>query len=311
MTTAFGDTTTSISNFSEIVPIITQVAEVLEMEYAVMGNMVTRHDIPRGRDRVRIMYQTNQFVAEDHTDGEEITNVQQMGIDTIDLTTNMLRIVYRVSSRALRFPSEDLAALCAQEQAKAQAEALEVRLLALLDDAGTQDLGDSGSTATNLSHIAKVRRMLRAVKRADGGPAPTPIVGVLDPFQEEDILNALGAMSPVASSSNGATLVIPHFLADIIQISPSLDDAFIGTILRIPFFLASYIGQTIGSITVAGIGGIFATEALHLGVSQDWETKPFEQIQWDGIMVRSLTDYGARVGPFPKWVVQFDTKVGS
>lgn len=309
MTTAFGDTTTGIDNFDEIVPVITAIAEVLEMEYAVMGNLVVRHVIPRGRDRVRIMFQTNEFVAEDHTDGEEITTVQQMGIDTIDLTTNMLKILYRISGRALRFPSEDLAALCGQEQAKAQAEALEVRLLALTDDSGTQNPGLSG--ATTLAHVAQVRRMLRGIDRSNGGPAPTPIVGVIDVYQEEDIINQLGAVAADGGGTHDAARVIPHFLQEIVQISPSLDDAFLGTILRIPFFVSGYIGQTVGSVSAPSNGCVFSTEALHLGVAQEWETKPYDEVEWDGILVRSLTDYGARVGAFPKWVVQFDTTVGS
>ncbi len=309
MTTAFGDTTTNISNFSEIVPVITSVAEVLEMEYAVMGNLVVRHVIPRGKDRVRIMYQTNQFIAEDHTDGEEITTVQQMGIDTIDLTTNMLKILYRISGRALRFPSEDLAVLCGQEQAKAQAEALEVRLLALTDDSGSIDPGLSG--ATNLAHFAEVRRRLRGLARSDGGPAPTPIVGVIDVFQEEDLLNQLGAVAALSGSSNDQSRVIPHFLQDIIQVSPSLDDAFFGTILRIPLFVSGYIGQTVGSVTAPSIGAVFSTEALHLGVAQEWESQPYDEVEWDGLLIRSLTDYGARLGAFPKWCLQLDTTVGS
>ena len=309
MTTAFGDTTTSIANFSEIVPIITSVAEVLEMEYAVMGNLVVRHTIPRGKDRVRIMFQTNQFIAEDHTDGEEITTVQQMGIDTIDLTPNMLKILYRISGRALHFPSEDLAALCGQEQAKAQAEALEVRLLALLDDSGTQNPGfDSAFT---LAHIAECRRRLRGVARADGGPAPTPIVGVLDVYQEEDMLNQLGAVAALSGSANDQSRVIPHFLQAIIDVSPSLDDSYFGVILRVPFFVSGYIGQTVGSVTAPSIGGVFSTEALHLGVAQEWDTKPYDEVEWDGLLVRSLTDYGARLGAFPKWVIQLDATVGS
>ncbi len=309
MTTAFGDTTTNISNFSEIVPIIVSVAEVLEMEYAVMGNLVVRHDIPRGKDRVRIMYQTNQFIAEDHTDGEEITSVQQMGIDTLDLTTSMLKILYRVSGRALRFPSEDLAELCVQEQAKAQAEALEVRLLALTDDSGTQNPGFSA--ATTLAHIATTRRMLRGIGRSDGGPAPTPIVGVLDVYQEEDLINELGAVASTSGGTNTEHRVIPHFMQEIIQVSPSLDDSFFGTILRIPFFVSGYIGQTVGSVAAPSNGAVFSTEALHLGVAQEWDTKPYDEVEWDGLLIRSLTDYGARVGAFPKWVVQFDTTVGS
>jgi hypothetical protein len=136
-------------------------------------------------------------------------------------------------------------------------------------------------------------------------------VGVIDVFQEEDLLNQLGAVAANTSGTNFESRVIPHFLEEIIKVSPSLDDSFFGTILRIPFFVSGYIGQTVGSVTAPGIGAIFSTEALHLGVSKDWDTKPYDEVEWDGIIVRSLTDYGARLGAFPKWCVQFDTTVGS
>src|SRR3990172_10830394 len=146
---SFGDTTTGIANFSEIVDLVNQIAESLEMSFSVMPQMVTRREIPRGQNVVQVPYHTLTMELQDHTDGDEIVFGQQMGIDTISLSPNQLVLPYRISGRALRFPAVDLAALCGEEEAKARAEALEVRLLALLDDSGTQDLADGGSTDTN------------------------------------------------------------------------------------------------------------------------------------------------------------------
>lgn len=304
----FGDTTSGISNFSEVIDLVNQTAETLELEYAVMGNFVDRRDIPRGQDRIRIPYQTNQFVAVDHTDGDEISVVQQMGIDTLDLTTSMLQITFRVSDRALRFPAVDLAVMSGDEKAKAQAEALEVRLLALLDDTGTQDLGSSGG-ATTLADVRKARRLLRTIARADGGPVRGMVVGVINAIQEEAILTDLGVTGAQLGSTNVVPRVIPAVLEPLISISPSLDDSYFGQILRIPFFVSQYIGQTIGSVTAPSIGGIFEADQLLLGVSKEWDTKPYDEVEWDGIIVRSITDYGARLKAFPKRVIQFDTAV--
>ena len=312
---AFGDTTTGIANFSEVVDIVNATAEALELEYAVMGNMVKRVEIPRGTDRHRIPYQTQTFVVQDYTDGDEIAVVQQFGIDTIDLTSSQFHVTYRISDRATRFPSPDLAAMAGDEQAMAVAEFLEIQLLSLLDDSGTQDLNDGGSTATNLGHFTQIRRMLRNVSRANGGPVKPPIFCVIDPFQEEDLLEDLGARAAtVASGSSNAFIPsrnVPSFMADIMQASPALDDAFVGTFMRIPVFVSGYIGDTIGAVTAPSIGGVWNQNALILGTAKDWDTIPFAEVEWPGLIVRAMSDYGQRVGPFPQRVIQFDTTVGS
>jgi len=305
----FGDTTTGITNFSEIVDTINQIAEALELEFSVMPQLVMRREIPRGQDRVRVPYQTVTFELQDHTDGDEIVFGQQMGIDTIDLTTSQLVLPYRISGRALRFPAVDLAALCGQEEAKARAEALEVRLLAITNDTGSQDLGDSNSTDTNIGHIRVIRRMLRNVARASGGPAPTPIYGVINPIQEEDLLSDLGVVAASTGSTNTQARVIPGVLEKMFDVSPSMEDAFFGTILRIPLFTSGYIAATNGSVTAPNNGAIFSSKALILGVAQEWDRKVFEESDWDGPKVRAMTDYGARLGPFPSWCVQLDTVI--
>lgn len=307
MAATFGDTNSAISNFSEVIDIINQTAMALENSFMVMGNLVTRHTIPSGEDRVRIPFQTQAFEAQDHTDGDEITNVQQFGIDTIDLTTNMLEITYRISRRALRQPAVDLAALAGEEQAKATAEALEVRLLSLLDDAGTQDLNAAGAAST-LAHVRTGRRMLRNIARVpDGGPAQM-VVGVINPIQEENLLADLGVDAATTGSTNTQKRVL-NLVNELISISASMEDAYFGSLLRIPFFVSQYIAVTNGSVTSPSIGGMFSKKDLLLGVAEEWEVEPFRAIEWPGIAVRAMTDYGSRVSPFPKHVLQFDTAV--
>ncbi len=295
----FGDTTSGIANFSEVIDIVNQAAEVLELEYAVMGNLVDRREIPRGQDRVRIPFQTETFEAQDYTDGDEIAVTQAMGIDTLDLTTNELQITYRISSRALRFPAIDLAAMAGDEQAKAAAEALEVRLLATGDDTGVQDLA-GGDADMTLADLRTIRRLFRTISRANGGPARPPMSVVISAFAEEDLLTDLG----VAADSTNQSRVIPGFLENLISVSPSLEDSFLGMILRLPIFVSQYINQTIGSITAPNQGVAFQNNAIILGVAKDWDTKPFEEVEWPGAIVRAMTDYGQRLGPFPARVIQ-------
>jgi hypothetical protein len=52
----------------------------------------------------------------------------------------------------------------------------------------------------------------------------------------------------------------------------------------------------------------FQNNAMILGVAKDWDTKPFEEVEWPGAIVRAMTDYGQRLGPFPQRVIQVDTE---
>jgi hypothetical protein len=305
----FGDTYTGIANFSNVIDIVNQVAEVLELEYAVMGNLVTRREIPRGQNVVRIPYQTARFEAQDHTDGDEIPAGQAVGINTLDLTVNELQITFRITPRGLRQPAVDLAAMAGDMKAKAQAEALEVRLLAITDDSGSQDLGLSNGTDSNIAHIKTMRRMLRNIAHLSGGPAKPPIYCVINPIQEEDLLTDLGVVAASTSSTNTQSRVIPAVLEPLISISPGLEDSFFGEILRVPIFVSGYIGTTIGSVTSPDNGAFFAKKALILGVAAEWDTKGFEEASWPGIIVRSMTDYGARLGPYPSQCIQYDSTI--
>jgi len=305
----FGDTSTGIANFSNIIDTVNQIAEVLELEYAVMGNLVTRREIPRGQDRVRVPYQTARFEAQDYTDGDEIPAGQAVGINTLDLTCNELQITFRITPRGLRQSAVDLAAMAGDMKAKAQAEALEVRLLELTDDTGTVDLGLSNGTDANLAHIREMRRLMRNISHLNGGPGRPPIYCVVNPIMEEDLLADLGVVAASTGSTNTQARVIPAALEPLISISPSLDDAYFGEILRIPIFVSGYIGTTIGSVTTPDNGAVFAKKCLILGVAADWDTKGFEEAEWPGTIVRSMTDYGARLGPFPQQCIQFDATI--
>ncbi len=307
----FGDTYTGIDNFSNVIDTVNQVAEVLELEYAVMGNLVMRREIPRGQKVVRIPYQTARFEAQDYTDGDEIPAGQAVGINSLDLSTNELQITFRITPRGLRQPAVDLAAMAGDMKAKAQAEALEVRLLALTDDSGSQDLALGGSVDANISHIKTMRRMLRNISHLDGGPPKPPIFCVINPIMEEDLLTDLGVTAAAigGSSNDVSARVIPSVLQPLINISPSLDDSYFGEILRIPIFVSGYIGETIGSVTAPDNGAFFAKSALILGVAAEWDTKGFEEASWPGIIVRSMTDYGARLGPYPKQCIQYDSTI--
>lgn len=297
----FGDTNSAIANFSEVIDLINTTHQAMEGGYMVMGNLVTRHTIPTGQDRVRLNFQTQTMVAQDYTDGDEITNVQQYGIDSKDITPNLLEITYRISRRALKQPAVSLAAAAGEEQAKAAAEALEVRLLNTNPDDATVLQHGSGAAET-LADVRAIRRKLRALARTDGGPPSSMVTAVISPVTEEDLLTDLGVTAGQLASTN-VTPRVTDAVNQLLDISASLTEAYFGNIVRIPHFVSNYIGVTNGSVTSPSRVVYFTQDAVHLAVADEWEVEPFRTIDWPGISVRAMTDYGQSLGSFPKHLV--------
>jgi len=294
-----GDTISSQANLSEVFDIMYATAESLELEFATMRLLVTEHNIPRGSDRIRIPFQDSTFVVQAHTDGDEVSTSQRFTIDTIDLTTTELVIPARLTDRALRFSTVDIAAMAGEELAKAKAERIEADLLSTLNDTGTVDLGAAGAN-TNLGHVRDARALLYNVARSQGGPAKTPIALVINPIQEAHLLTDIG----VAAAST--TFVRPLQDPTLVTAAYGIE-GYMGNLLGIPVYRSGYIDTTVQGVTTPDHGGMFSKHAIHLGISKDWDLKFFEEDSWIGIIMRAHCDYGFRVGAFPQWVVQFDT----
>jgi len=297
----FADTISTQANMSEVIDVMIAQAEALELEFAVMGGLVTRVTVPRGSDRVRIPFQDSTFVAQAHTDGDEIAVVQRFSIDTLELTVTELQLTYRISNTAMRYSTADLGSLAGEELAKAQQERLEVDLLSLGDDTGSQDLGASGAN-TDLGHLRDAETLLLNIARTQGGPAPRPYFLVINPIQRAHLLTDLG----VAVAATTDRTIPTGFTQDLVQ-----NGWFQGNILGIPVFMTGYIAQTVGSVTSPSLGIMSSKRALLYGVSKEWDVKSYDESHWPGAIVRSMTDYGQRIGPFPQRVVQFDTDVAT
>lgn len=302
----YADTISTQANMSEVIDVMIATAEALELEFAVMSGLVTRVEIPNGADRVRIPYQDSTFVVQPHTDGDEISVVQRFSLDTLELTATELQLSYRISATAMRLSTQDLGAMAGDEFAKAQQERLEVDLLSLLDDTGSQDLGSSGANTT-LDHVRNARTLLKNVARAQGGPARQPVVLVINPIQEDHLLADLGVTAATAAVAGANGVQRAAGISDELLNSPW----FIQSLLKVPVFSTGYVATTVGSVTSPSIGGMFSKRALLYGVSKDWDMKVYDESHWPGLIVRGMAHYGSRLGPFPQHVVQFDTDVST
>lgn len=295
----FADTISTQPNMDEVIDVMIATAETLDLEFAVMGGLATRVDIQPGNDRVRIPYQDSIFEAQSHTDGDEISVVQRFSLDTLEVTTTELQITYRISNTAMRYSTQDLGGLAGEELAKAQQERLEVDLLSLLDDTGSQDL-NAGGANTTLNHFRNSETLLLNVARVSGGPARKPLFCVINPIQRDHLLTDLGVVAAATTDRS----VRPGLTQEIIE-----SGWFEGNILGIPTFMTGYVGQTVAGVTAPTIGGMFSKRALIYAISKEWDVRPYDESHWPGIIVRAMADYGSRLGPFPSHVVQFDTDV--
>lgn len=294
-----GDTISSQANLSEVFDIMYATAEALMPEYETMMKLVTRYNIPRGADRVRVPFQDSTFAVNTLTDGDEVTTVQRFSIDTIDLTCTQFVLAYRISDRAMRFSLPDLARMAGEELAKAKAEKFEADLLATTDDAGSQDLGATGAN-TNLGHVRDSRALLYNVARASGGPAPDPLSLVINPIQEAHLLTDIGVAA--ASTTFIRNLQDPNLIG-----APYGVNGYLGNVLGVPVYRSGLIDSTVQGVTTPANGAMFSRRGILLGVSKDWDLESFQESEWPGIIVRAIGDYGVRLGPFPSWCIQFDT----
>ena len=302
MTVIFGSTNSTQADFSELTTFIAAAAMTLDLEFQSVERMATRYEIPRGHDRVRVPFQNSTFDVQPYSDDDEVSVSQRFSLDTLELTINMRVISYRISERATRLSYVDLGAMAGQELVKARSEHLEAFLLDILEGAGL-----SGGDAT--FDIGEVREALRAlldVPRVDGGPAKRPLFSVVSPTAEFEIYADIGISS--AAGVFQRPLNSGGKIEDILLGSgPAIEGNYAFDLLGVPFFRSGYFAQTTAGVTVADINGfMFSKSALLLGVSKDWDLKIYDEARYPGLIVRSMSDFGGRLGPFTKHVYLWD-----
>jgi hypothetical protein len=303
MAVIFGSTFSGQTDFSELTTFIAAAAEALETEFQSVERLSTRIEIPRGHDRVRVPFQNSIFAAQSYTDDDEITVSQRFSLDTLEMTISMLQISYRISERATRLAYVDLGAMAGEELVRARSERLEADLLDTLEGAGL-----SGGDAT--FDIGEVREALRALldvaRDPDGGPARRPLYAVVSPTAEFEIYADIGVSS--ASTTFTRPLASGGKIEEILLGSgPAIEGNYAFDLLGVPFFRSGYFNQTTAGVVVGDVNGfLFSKRALLLGVSKDWDLKMYDESRYPGLIVRSMADYGKRLGPFTKHVYMWD-----
>lgn len=302
MAVIFGSTNSAQTDFSELTTFIAAAAETLDLEFQSVERLATRYDIPRGHDRVRVPYQNSTFAVQSYTDDDEVTVSQRFSLDTLELTIAMRLIAYRISERASRMAYVDLGALAGEELVKARSEHMEAFLLDILEGAGL-----SGGDATfDIGEVRSAQLALLDVTRDSGGPARRPLYAVVAPTAEYEIYADIGVSS--ASTTFTRPLASGGKIEDILLGSgPAIEGNYAFDLLGVPFFRSGYFNQTTAGVVVADINGfMFSKRALLLGVSKDWDLKIYDESRYPGLIVRSMSDFGGRLGPFTSHAYMWD-----
>lgn len=286
-----------------------KMARGLDLGYTGMAGMVTRSPIPRGHKECVFPFQNSVFVAQDYNDGDEINQKQRFSLSTITLTPAMLQITFRITDRAKRMSMSALGAMAGKELARAQQRRTEADLLKLATNAGVQVLNAdragsavNNQTKFNLDLMRQAETMLTDLEDKAGSVPDMPYAMPISPYMREELLTSLGARSVQGSVDREA---IPEGLTRrILQTR-----WWMGDLLGIPLIMSSYMHRAIGTVNTPEATMMFARSALLLGMSLEWTAERFRSESVVGDTVRSVCDYGKRVGTFPKHIVRIPIKV--
>lgn len=258
-------------------------------QMAPMLGLVTRKNIPKGYDRVEIPRVNSTSSVQTPTEGDELVTSSQFDLTSTTIQPTHRAIMVRIHDRATYFSKEDVVGLVSEELAQTQAQDIDTDLLAEFTNFGSGN--DTGTTNTDvtLAVLRQSRRLLRAVTRANGGPAQGMLRCVISPVAEENLFTNLGVQGVVAST---APWIPEGWSQEMIQTYHIPQNQLLG--------VSMYVD---GYMTEDGSGdficGMFSKDALWFAVSKDWDVKTFEVPNWIGPIIRSVADYNSGVGGYP------------
>lgn len=279
------------ANIAETTTEMIAVTLSLMPQMAPMLGLVTRKNIGKGYDRLEIPRVNSTSDVQLPTEGDELVTSSQFDLTSTTIQPTHRAIMVRIHERATYFSGEDLIALVSEELAQTQAQDIDTDLTAEFANFGSGN--DSGTSNQDLRFdtLRTARRKLRAITRANGGPAQGNLRCVIAPIPEEDLMTDLGSTGNAASSA--ATPWIPDgWSQEMIATYAIPQNRLVGVSL----YVDGYMTEDGSSDFICGM---FSKDALWFAVSKDWDMKTFEVPNWIGPIIRSVADYNSGVGGYP------------
>ena len=217
-------------------------------------DLIESERIPTGVKQWDISTYARLTDAQALTEGVDLTSVQQLATNTLQLTPAEHGILVTLSNRLVRRQGDSSVVSVAGRQIGSSLRRRMAKDVIALYDGFSKSIVGSGS-AMDITHFRGAAAYLLTDNNTNFGPAPMPLHAALHIEQISDIIADLSDPGTVASSRFGLS-------ADMVQRWWRGSDRLYG----IPIFHSGNISRDSGDDAK---GAIFASEALYMVVAND------------------------------------------
>lgn len=238
------------------------------------SNLIEKYTLPKGAKQMDVPTMAAFDDAQDLTDGIPIISSEDLGVTTVELTTNEVGIRVIYTDKLERQANDDINRKIGRLMGNSCARKQEKDVIALFSalNGGTALGADNKyMTLTNLA---------AAVTRAQGGanPWPTPVSIVHHSYALYDLTKSM-VVTP------GATYPLPQGLDEDL-----LKNFYRINVNGIPAFYSNHIAVISG--VDSGYGAIFSKESMCIISSMDWRTERARDIDLRAWKIVTVKDYG-------------------
>ena len=217
-------------------------------------DLIESERIPTGVKQWDISTYARLTDAQALTEGVDLTSVQQLATNTLQLTPAEHGILVTLSNRLVRRQGDSSVVSVAGRQIGSSLRRRMAKDVIALYDGFSKSIVGSGS-AMDITHFRGAAAYLLTDNNTNFGPAPMPLHAAMHIEQISDIIADLSDPGTVASSRFGLS-------ADMVQRWWRGSDRLYG----IPIFHSGNISRDSGDDAK---GAIFASEALYMVVAND------------------------------------------
>ncbi len=234
-------------------------------------NLIEHMTLKKGNKQITVPH-VGQMTMSDLTDGVDITDTEDIGMTTADLTTGEAGLKVILTDKLLRQESEDVFSMVGRQMGDAKSRKYDTDIIALFSAL------NSGTTLGANNKNMTVGNLAACIAFAKSHKFPSPINVVHHP-------NAAYAFTNSMSITPGATYPIPKGYAEDL-----LSDFFKFTLNGVSIFEDGNIAKVTG--TDSGYGAIFSKSAMVIVESKGFETERERDASLRAWEIVCTCDYG-------------------
>ena len=237
---------TTIGELGDTIPTIIEEAQYTQQFKAIMRPLAW--NIPKGKGTTVNVPYFGEVVSRKLTEGVDMTTDEKMTDTNVQITPYEAGLKIILTDVVVEDDNEALIRAAGNLLGDAYEKKRDIDLLERIDN-GTNSLCGSGN-ALAMGHIAAARALLMGNATTDGGPAPTPYVCVIHPFQELDLVDILTPIVPVVLAASIGYQAMGGGLTDDV-----IKNYSIGKLFGMPVITDGNLALT----AVSAKGGVFAS----------------------------------------------------